>query len=758
LRVVLSRTLKKSSVFSQGANALINRRLYGFGAFVLDPEQGTLRGEEGLVGLPPKAIATLVVLVERRGEVVTKQALMDAVWPETFVEEGNLTQNIFLLRKELGKTSDGEDYIQTLAKRGYRLTVPVVDLDRPEITPKEFYSASSAAEESISERRFEVSSPKQTRLRISPIFKGVAAFIGVALLLLGLWARKVALTRPTVGGYVQITHDGLVKRGHLIAEGGPDAALFTDGVNVYFTEGSTDALQLAEVSARGGDTAKIPVTFGQPQLLDLARGRSELLVSDDANPSPFSTLWALSLPGGSARQLNGVKGRDGSWSPDGESLAYLQGADLYLARGDGSSAKRLATLPGPGWMPRWSPDGKLIRLTVFDLRSSLLSLWEIGADGRGLRGLLEGWNSKDGPIDVCCGSWTPGGRDFIFQTRRLGRSEIWSMPSQPSLLTPALTWFDKDVNEPVQLTGGQLSSLAPVLSPDGKKLFVIGQQLQSEMERFDARTKQFVPYGAPALSGISADFVDISRDGQWIAYVDFPGGSLWRCRIDGSDRLQLTTLPLQVLVPFWSPDGSQIVFYGYKGGRPQQAYVISAQGGEAKPAQPGGGNQMSTNWSPDGKFLMYSDFPFFAADRSVIGVHILDIKAQTVETLPGSKGMFGGAWSPDGSHAAAWGANGQDLMLYDFKSAKWTQIASGGGFATWSRDGLYVYFMRQGKDTAIMRVRLSDKRVEEVAGLKGIRLAGRLAGIAFSLTPDGEPLVLRDVGTQEIYALDWHER
>jgi len=114
---------------------LLNRRLYGFGAFVLDPEQAILRDHDGqMIALPPKVVATLLVLVERRGEVVSKQVLMDAVWPESFVEEGNLTQNIFLLRRELGKTSDGEDYIQTLSKRGYRLTVPVVDLQRPEFT------------------------------------------------------------------------------------------------------------------------------------------------------------------------------------------------------------------------------------------------------------------------------------------------------------------------------------------------------------------------------------------------------------------------------------------------------------------------------------------------------------------------------------------------------------------------------------------------------------------------------------------------
>ena len=61
-------------------------------------------------------------------------------------------------------------------------------------------------------------------------------------------------------------------------------------------------------------------------------------------------------------------------------------------------------------------------------------------------------------------------------------------------------------------------------------------------------------------------------------------------------------------------------------------------------------------------------------------------------------------------------------------------------------------------DSAVMRVRLADGHVEEVASLKGMRLAGRLAGLAYALTPEGDPLVLRDIGTQEMYSLDWHGR
>jgi DNA-binding winged helix-turn-helix (wHTH) protein len=77
-----------------------------------------LRKGEEIVQLPPKVLETLLALVKRGGEAVTKQQLMDAVWPDSFVEESNLTQNVFLLRRSLGKTAGGEEYIQTLPSGG----------------------------------------------------------------------------------------------------------------------------------------------------------------------------------------------------------------------------------------------------------------------------------------------------------------------------------------------------------------------------------------------------------------------------------------------------------------------------------------------------------------------------------------------------------------------------------------------------------------------------------------------------------------
>jgi DNA-binding winged helix-turn-helix (wHTH) protein/pimeloyl-ACP methyl ester carboxylesterase len=101
------------------------RSFYAFGAFRLDASERVLLGERGVVPLTPKAFDTLLVLVENSGHVIGKEELMRRVWPDSFVEENNLAQNISMLRKALGEDGGGQKYIETVPKRGYRFAAPV---------------------------------------------------------------------------------------------------------------------------------------------------------------------------------------------------------------------------------------------------------------------------------------------------------------------------------------------------------------------------------------------------------------------------------------------------------------------------------------------------------------------------------------------------------------------------------------------------------------------------------------------------------
>jgi DNA-binding winged helix-turn-helix (wHTH) protein len=102
-----------------------SRVLYEFGPFRVDPDKQILLREDQPVSITPKAFETLLILVRRSREAVSKDELMKAIWPDAFVEEANLSQNIFTLRKALGDTPENRRYIVTLPGRGYRFTAEV---------------------------------------------------------------------------------------------------------------------------------------------------------------------------------------------------------------------------------------------------------------------------------------------------------------------------------------------------------------------------------------------------------------------------------------------------------------------------------------------------------------------------------------------------------------------------------------------------------------------------------------------------------
>jgi Tol biopolymer transport system component len=301
----------------------------------------------------------------------------------------------------------------------------------------------------------------------------------------------------------------------------------------------------------------------------------------------------------------------------------------------------------------------------------------------------------------------------------------------------------------VQLTAGQLNSLMPLPSIDGKKLYVVGQKLRGEITRYDSRLGQWVPY----LSSISAEFVNFSRDGQWVAYVSFPDGALWRSRIDGSDRLQLTFSPMQAMMPCWSPDGKRIAFQGMPAGRPSNIYVVSSEGGEPELLFEEQHNHTRPSWSPDGNSIVFSYFP---GPETANGVPVVNVATHKVTKLPGSAWLVNGTWSPDGRYIVARHSDHHVIMLFDLRTQQWTELVRGElNWLNWSRDGRHVCFEQHGAQHAVMRVGLDNHKVDEIVSLQNVKRAGVNGSFWFGLAPDDSPIVLRDTGTQEIYALDW---
>jgi len=238
-----------------------------------------------------------------------------------------------------------------------------------------------------------------------------------------------------------------------------------------------------------------------------------------------------------------------------------------------------------------------------------------------------------------------------------------------------------------------------------------------------------------------------------MAYVTFPEGILWRSKLGGGERVQLSYSPLNPVLPRWSPDGTKIAFFNSIPGKAEKIYVVSAEGGSARELMANDPEpQQDPNWSPDGNKIVFSSN---GNNPNTAQIRVLDLSNQQLSTLPESQGLYSPRWSPDGRYIVAMPFDSLSLRRFDFQTEKWSELLKGSiAFPSWSTDGLYVYFLNLADKPAVLRVRVRDGKVERVVDLKDLPLTGYY-GFWFGLAPDDSPLLLRDAGSQDLYSLDW---
>ncbi len=292
----------------------------------------------------------------------------------------------------------------------------------------------------------------------------------------------------------------------------------------------------------------------------------------------------------------------------------------------------------------------------------------------------------------------------------------------------------------------------PTPSPDGKKLFVIGQQRRFDLIRLDGKS-QFSIY----VPGVSAGEADISPSGEWITYVAHPELTLWRSKLDGGSRTQLTYAPMDVHSPRWSPDGTQIAFMASRPGKPWKIFVVPAEGGTPREVTAGDRNQGDPTWMPQSDAIVFAGIPWLEYTAATgPNIHIADLKTGQISDVPGSENLFSPRCSHDGRYLAALSADSTKLMLYDMGKKNWSQLAeSRFGFESWSHDGKYLYAEDySGTADDMVRVSVADGKMERLFSLKEIPRGFDPWEFWVGLAADDSPLLMRDRSTQEIYSLD----
>ena len=718
-----------------------------FNNFVLDSEQRVLWKEGEAVPLSPKVFETLDLLVQSGGRIITKQEFMETLWPDSFVEDGNLTQNIFVLRKILGASEGGRSYIETFPRRGYRFVGVVRREDI--ISPEEVLEPASAVSDGtiseppaiadpvdesphqveVPQALLEVAKPRLP-MRLTSIPLG-------ALVLLLVVASAIVLhwkARMRVGGYQRLTNDGRSK--DLLTT----PSIIAVGKNaLYFTEMSGGRSVLARLE--GGEVSydsELPPNLHSIGLrLD---SQAALLLGSDWPIDEALPLFSKDLSTGAVSQVFGLRAQDASWSPNGKKLAYTQLGNLFVRSEDGATVQ-VASVGGIAYWPRWSPDGRTLRFS-----ESYLGfhdrLWQVGSTGGDLHELFANQSDRE---HMCCGSWTKSGRGFVYLSIETNNTKIHVRSEEGS------SWA-RWLPESIDISAAPLDRWAgPVPAADGKHIFAIGEQLHGQLVRINPATRRSEPF----IGGISAEGVSFSPDSANIVWTAYPEGTLWRSRRDGSGRVQLTQAPLVARFPRWSPDGSTIVFTAARPGSDWRLYTVSANGGESKLVTDEPRGQGVATWSPDGKTLAFGHILDAAeARKRPLDIELFHLSDRSSTVLSGSAGLWTARWSPDGRYLSAVTEDNQTLRLYDMQKGTWSDLAHANvNDVVWSPDSKSLFFdTNSGADQTLYRVRLSDRRLEAWASLNGIRRAGFFAPW-LGMAPDGAPILLEDTSIQELYSI-----
>lgn len=685
----------------------------------LNLETAELRNRNVKTTIPAQPFQILLTLLDRQGALVTREELKQQLWAaDTFVDfDQSLNKAVNRLREALCDSAEHPRFIETLPKRGYRFIGAVQPVNAA-IVDDDSETSNSSSHALEAQSRAAVQSSERRSMAITT---SLLLPLLVALLAFGTyrWIRRpLALTR--VIRTVRITNDGWRK-----------FALLGDGVRLYFSERGS----IFQSSVEGGEITELHTGLTDLELYDISPGGSELLVTGgiQASQTDERPIWVVSLPAGTPRRIGSMKALWATWAPDGDHFAYATTNAIYLAKRDGTEIRKIGDTPAIPWKIQFSRDGTHLRFDGYDSARDVDSIWEMNLGGK-VTSLFPTWD-----IPLHAGNWSADGKYFFFNSHDPVRDrdeDAWVLP-ESGVRNPE--------HAAARLTSGPVALGYPFPSPDGKKLFLLGTQSRAELTRYDSRHKQFVPY----LGGISAWEAEVSRDGNWVVYVSYPDLTLWRSRLDGSARLQLTFPPIEVVSPRWSPDGTHIAFTNLQPGKVWKIYTISAQGGVPQQILPGDSvAEIDPSWTPDGTSIVFGHSYFDGKG----GIQRVDLATRQVSGISGSENIFSPRLSPDGSKIAGFSEQGAKLMIYDFHAQEWSVAGSGTfQFNVWSHDGKSIYMIDMKRGSEIVCFDVDGRKFTTVSSLNSIEQGNRGW---IGLAADDSPLLVRDKSVSDVYRLD----
>lgn len=718
-----------------------NHYIYEFGPFRLDTQKRLLLRAGAPVKLFPKEFDMLLALVERSGEALDKDQLMQRVWGETVVEESNLTSNISHLRKALGEKPDQHEYIVTVPGQGYRFVAGVRAANFDEVFVHE--RTQGAIEQEVVEAGAVSSLPASTldsSILVRSFKRHRAAvvigsfFVLAAAVTLFIFAQRPRSERrkavPPIP-FQQITIKQLTTNSKAtLAALSPDGKLFVYTSRVSGKEG----LFLGYVE--GGEPVELrPPADGAYLSLKFSPDGGAVYYVVIGGEYPAGALCKVPAFGGVPEELRQNVNTRVAFAPNMKQFAYVRSdaekrtSSLVIANTHGAGEQEIVSrpehLPFRSFSPSWSPDGKTIAAGAVNDKSGGYEIFVVSAADSQIRPLTaSAWNEVLGTV------WLPDGNGLAVIAREKDaweRSQIWhvsypggaarrivhdldnynsatiSLSSDGQSLLALQTqninhiWVAPAANlsQPKRITLGSIGRRDGWgnldWTPDGKLLYGATVRESVSLWMMDAdgdNQKQLTS------AGYVDYFLSSSDDGRYMVFESNRSGEteIWRARLDGSDLKRLTTGGNSA-EPSVSPDGKWVVYTASRDGL-RTIWRVSIEGGEPvrladKPAS-------SPRISPDGKLIAcgYNAQPNSRTQLAILPIEggqpakLFDVPRRIIFT-------YGIRWTPDG----------KALSYRDPRDGVWRQPIEGGepkrieglpegkvvGHA-WSKDGKQFAF------------------------------------------------------------------
>ncbi len=625
-----------------------NKMFYDFEGFRVDTGQKCLWRDENIVSLTPKAFETLLVLVRNNGNIVTKNAILDEVWKDTFVEESTLAQNISTLRKTLSKYDQNTEFIVTIPRRGYRFVADVTESFADE---KVLVVEKHSVTQIIAERGEVRDSAETAVAHQEQILKpNKTLLIGLPLALASFLIAGIAgiyFLSPTKNFYnskfKKFRTNTLFSSGNLLG-----VAASQDGKYIAIIERDSegDSISLKQIKSENridvlpkSNLTITGVTFSP----DSENIYYSAYKKDNITPR-IGSLYKISILGGAPEEI--LKDIDSpvAVSNDGKRLAFtrnelkVQKSVLVVADAEGSNEKELLTRElrngFSNYGVSWSPDGKSISAVIIDRNDENLPTKMVVVDSKTAEqkviteenwlwiGKTQWFKDGSGIALVAYGSQSPNITD-----------EIWFV-SYPEGKAKMISNGIKGING-FSLTDDLNSIIAT-------KMNRITGSYVSLIDEFDNATE--ISKTADEVSLLSLGTV-WTKDEKLVYSKTLNGNAdIWMMDSDGANSRQLTSDESADFAPKVSEDGRYIFFLSNRSGATNIWRIDS--NGENPTKIIDAKNIASLSVSQIDKEIFYSAK---AADQSFNVLWKSDFEGTITKQITSVR-TFGGKISPDGKY------------------------------------------------------------------------------------------------------------